>query len=438
MKKFWCLFLILLLLLGCKAEPIEQIPVAPAAERTPASAEETVITAAPQPTLSAVPMPEPTPEPTPVPSAPPTEAPTPEPTPAPISEEQRLYAWIEQMSPEEKIGQLCMFGFSGTKEISSEFRKIMQDFHVGNVILYGMNMARTNSDGGFAQCRRLSDSVRAASRSGIPLLISTDVEGGTVTRFKWSTSLSSAKTLGSKNDAEKAESQFRYIAEGLLSAGINVDLAPCLDVAKDPSSTFLGNRIISSDEARVARIGAACVEGLHEGGCLSVVKHFPGHGATTADSHASTPVVNKSLDALSRYELVPFAEVLNEADGVMVAHILYPNVDGEHIASQSEIFITGLLRETYGFEGIVMSDDFRMSGLRSQISPKKGAVQFILAGGDLILCGANHTYQRQILEGLTEAVENGTISEARLNESVYRILTAKMRVTGWDPFENEE
>ena len=85
-----------------------------------------------------------------------------------------------------------------------------------------------------------------------------------------------------------------------------------------------------------------------------------------------------------------------------------------------------------------MSDDFRMAGLRTQVSPKNGAVQFILAGGDLILCGANHSYQREILKGLAEAVENGTIGEDRLNESVYRILTAKMRVTGWDPFENED
>ena len=88
------------------------------------------------------------------------------------------------------------------------------------------------------------------------------------------------------------------------------------------------------------------------------------------------------------------------------------------------------------FDGIVMSDDFRMEGLRKQTSLQKGAVQFILAGGDLILCGANHSYQREILKGLTEAVENGTIGKDRLNESVYRILSAKMRI-GWDPFENE-
>ena len=120
----------------------------------------------------------------------------------------------------------------------------------------------------------------------------------------------------------------------------------------------------------------------------------------------------------------------------MVAHILYINVDGKRVASQSETFITGVLRERFGFAGIVMSDDFRMAGLRRQTPLKRAAVQFILAGGDLILCGANHSYQKQILEGLYAAVENGTITEQRINESVYRILSAKLRVTDWDPFEN--
>ncbi len=429
MKKFWCLFLIVLLLLGCSPEPSEPIAVLPANEATV--------------TPSATPAKTPAPTPAETPASTPAETPTPEPTAAPtpvptLSPEQRLYAYIDRMSVEEKIGQLCMFGFSGTKEISSEFKKILQEYHIGNVILYGQNMVRSNGDGGFNQCRRLTDSICAASTSEIPLLISTDVEGGNVTRFHWSKTLLSARSLGDRGSTDRAEEQFRYIAEGLLSAGINTDLAPCLDTAKDPDATFLGKRIISSDADDVARIGAACIDGLHEGGCLSIVKHFPGHGATTADSHASTPVVNKSLDTLRRYELVPFREALSGADGVMVAHISYPKIDDRHIASQSEVFITEILRGELGFEGFIMSDDFRMAGLRKQTSVKDGAVQFILAGGDLILCGAKHDYQRQILRGLCEAVENGTISEERLNESVYRILSAKIRVTGWDPFENED
>ena len=174
--------------------------------------------------------------------------------------------------------------------------------------------------------------------------------------------------------------------------------------------------------------------GLQEGGCLSVVKHFPGHGATAADSHNVTPVVKKTLDELRAYELLPFERaVAAGADGVMMAHILYPEVDPDYIASLSEIFLTDILRGEMGFEGLILADDFRMNGLRSQASLEQAAVRFILAGGDLVLCGANHDYQRAILKGLTEAVENGTISEERLNESVVRVLTAKMKVSDWTP-----
>ena len=207
-----------------------------------------------------------------------------------------------------------------------------------------------------------------------------------------------------------------------------------LSNAKDPSKTFLGKRIISRDAETAARIGCAAVAGLQEGGCLSVVKHFPGHGATAADSHNVTPVVKKGLAELRAYELVPFERaVAAGADGVMMAHILYPEVDPDNIASLSEIFLTDILRGEMGFEGLILADDFRMNGLRSQASLEQAAVRFILAGGDLVLCGANHDYQRAILKGLTEAVENGTISEERLNESVVRVLTAKMKVSDWTP-----
>ena len=413
MKKFWCLLLIALLL-GCAPE---------------ASAPVIHATASPVPAKTAAP--------TPVPTEPPTPVPTDTPAPT-LSPEQRLYQYVDALSVEEKIGQLCMFGFSGTESISSEFRKILQQYRIGSVILYGQNMVRSKPDGGFSQCSDLTDSIRRASESEIPLLISTDVEGGSVTRFHWERSLYSARSLGKKNDPDLAAEQFSTIADGLRFAGINVDLAPCLDVSADPDGSFLKTRILSKDADTAARIGAACIEGLHEGGCLSIVKHFPGHGATNTDSHKATPVTERTLDELYAYELVPFAEAVKTADGVMVAHILYPNIDGAHIASQSRVFITEILREQLGFQGFVMSDDYRMAGLRDQISPKDGAVQFILAGGDLILCGANHTYQKQILSGLYEAVEDGTISRERLNESVCRILSAKMRATGWDPLKSND
>ncbi|MBQ5985910.1 MAG: beta-N-acetylhexosaminidase [Clostridia bacterium] len=419
MRKLVCgLLLLCLLLTGCRnvepappvQEPIQVISVT----ATPATA------VSPAPTD------------TPLPTDTPSPIPTDTPAPTPMDDEARLWAFIDTMTTEEKIGQLCMFGFSGTDSVSDEFAAIMDAYHIGSVILYGQNIKRTDKDGGFSRCKKLTDSVSAANHTGIPLLISTDVEGGTVTRFHWKTTLDSARTLGKKDNMDKARSEFAYIGEGLLSAGINVDLAPALDVCKNPDEHFMGKRIISSNADIVSDIGVACIQGLHESGVLSIIKHFPGHGATNTDSHDTIPKVEKSLDSLRMYELVPFKDaLLNGADGVMVAHILYTSIDSDNVASQSDSFIWGLLRDEYGFGGIVMSDDFRMAGIRKQRSLDKAAVRFIEAGGDLILCGANHTYQQKILDGLYAAVQDGTITEDRLNESVFRILEAKERVTDW-------
>ena len=415
MKKFWCIFLIALLLLGCT--PIADAPVI---QVSPEREEPT----------TAAPSPSDTPEPTAAPT------PTPTDTPAPtLSPEERLMRYVESMSLEERIGQLCMFGFTGTSDVDAAYAKILKTYHIGNVILFGQNISRTDSDGGFSRCAALCEKARAACGGEIPILISIDVEGGKVKRFRWGERLASAEALGRKNDEDAAYEQFRYIGEGLKNAGINTNLAPCLDICTSPSESFLGTRILSSDAEIAAKIGRACVEGLHESGCLSFVKHFPGHGGASEDPHEQTLTVDRTLDEFLRYESIPFEAALEEADGVMVAHVYYPDIDETWIASQSETFITGLLRETYGFSGVVMSDDFRMAGLTNKTSVGEAAVRFILAGGDLILCGTNAGYQKQIVNGLMNAVDVGTIPLERLNESVCRILTAKMHATGWSPFD---
>ena len=423
MKRLWSLLCLLLLLAGCGGKETDgKIAYVPAETDRPAG----YVTAAPLFT------PAPTAAPTPVPTPTPAPTPTPEPTPVPVA--VRLREYVAGMSDREKIGQLVMFGFTGTNAVSAEFAKIMADYAVGNVILYGQNISRDDKDGGFDRCAKLTKDVRAHSVGSVPLLISIDVEGGTVTRFRWRNRTQSAQDLGHGNDAEAARLQFERIATALYDVGINTDLGPVLDVAKDPSKTFLGKRIISADTETAARIGCACVEGVQSGGCLSIAKHFPGHGATAADSHDVTPVVKKTLAELWAYELVPFERaVAAGVDGIMMAHILYPEIDPDHIASQSEVFMTDVLRGEMGFEGVIMADDFRMNGLRSKTTLAQAAVRFILAGGDLILCGANHDYQRAIVQGLTDAVNDGTLPRERLDESVIRVLTAKMKVTDWTP-----
>lgn len=406
--------------------------------RTAAPASGTVLSATPMdtPPVSATELPAEGSASTPAPTASPTPAPTPSPTPTIEPEAARLTRFIDEtlagMTIEEKLGQLVMFGFGGTDAPSDTFTGIMRDYHVGNIALYGPNIESGDSDGGFARAKRLTAALEERNDSGVPLLIAIDVEGGSVVRFAWSPWPSSARTLGRNGDAEAARTQFARIGAALKGAGINVDLAPVLDVAQSPMDTFLTTRILSASAETAGTIGSAIIAGLNDSNCLSTAKHFPGHGGTNADSHEGTPVVDKSFDEMLAYDLAPFADgIAAGVDLVLVAHISYPQLDETHIATQSKTIITGILREELGFSGIVMSDDFRMKGLTDQADVGAAAVNFIEAGGDLILCGAVPDKQRAILDGLKAAVADGRLTTERIDESVRRIFLKKIKVTDW-------
>ncbi|MBQ2770908.1 MAG: hypothetical protein IJF41_06680, partial [Clostridia bacterium] len=260
-----------------------------------------------------------------------------------------------------------------------------------------------------------------------------DVEGGSVVRFFWDPWPDSPRSLGREGgNPERARQLFFDIGTKLLETGFQMDFAPVMDVAPSPMDTFLTTRIISSDTAVASQVGTAIIAGLQEAGCLSTAKHFPGHGGTPGDSHELTPRVDKSLEELRAYDLIPFQAAIDAGvDAVMVAHILYPQIDPENIATLSKPIITDLLREEMGFTGLVISDDFRMKGITTQASPEESAVQFILAGGDIILCGPMPERQEAIAKALLAAYESGTLTAERLEESVYRILDAKLDFGDW-------
>ena len=372
-----------------------------------------------------------TPTPTPTPTATPTPTPTATPTPLPVTAETWLTDYISSMSMEEKLGQMVLFGFSGTNTPADTYTAIQQDSRVGNIILYGANIESGDGDGGFARATELLNNCKSNMTTQIPPLVAIDIEGGKVVRFRWPSWPLSARTLG-KRDAGFAYEQFLTIGQTLVHTGFNLNLAPVLDVSSSPMDTFLQTRIISADAAVAANIGAAVIEGLHDGGCLSTAKHFPGHGGTNADSHDTTPVVSRSREEMEGYDLVPFAAAIEAGvDCILVSHILYPALDETDIASMSQPIITDLLRGTMGFTGVVISDDFRMRGLTSRYEPGEAAVQFVRAGGDVIMCGAQYDRQRAIMKGLRDGVDSGELTEARIDESVFRILMKKMSSGVW-------
>ena len=386
-----------------RAEPDEQIATPDAAQETPA------------PEATATPEPSPTPE------------------IAPATAEEWVARYMTTMTMQEKLGQLVMFGFSGTSQVQNPFREIWGNYAVGNAILYGANIKSGNSDGGFGLAKTLTSDIASSVNNNIPPLIAIDVEGGSVVRFRWNPQPVSARSLGRRRDTDFAMQQFQTIGAKLVSVGINLDLAPVLDVSENPMDTFLETRIISEDATIVAGIGSAVIDGLRAGGCLSSAKHFPGHGGTNEDSHAVTPVVDKSLEELQGYDLVPFVSAIESGvDAIMISHVLYPALDSTDIATMSKPIMTDLLRTQMGFDGLILSDDFRMDGLTTRYEVGDAAVRFLLAGGDMIICGAVSEKQQAIVEALTAAAADGRLTQERIDESVQRILLKKLSLGTWD------
>ncbi len=362
------------------------------------------------------------PEPDLTPKVSPTITTTPEQTPVPTIDQIGLI--IAQLSDKELIGQMVMIGFTGTGDMDDESIALMQDYYIGNVILFGWNTET------FSQTKTLIEEVNSYNKSAVPLMIGIDVEGGSVTRFvgQWEPSLSSAQVLGERDDSERVYEQYKHIGGKLKEIGINIDFAPVLDIAKDPSATFLGNRMFGSDPGKVSKLACEAINGLHDGGIASLGKHFPGHGDTASDSHKTLPVIDATIDKMRGYSLIPFkAAIDGGVDAMLVAHISYPNVDDKYITSVSPYVITELLRDELGFDGVVFSDDMRMKGLSDNYPVGEAAVLHILAGGDIVLIGKNSDKQQEVLDALNGALQEGRITRERLEESVRRILEMKSK-----------
>lgn len=342
------------------------------------------------------------------------------------------FTTVQDLTLEEKIGQLLMVHFHG-ETANQEAKTAIQDLHVGGVIYYNW----ANGLSSPAQVEKLSSSLQALAR--IPLLIAVDQEGGIVARLvQGFTVFPGNKALAMTERPDLAEKSAYAIGEELLSVGVNMNLAPVVDINTNPKNPVIGLRSFGETRETVISFGKKALEGYHKVGVMSCLKHFPGHGDISIDSHYDLPVLHKSLEELRSMELLPFEALAKEADTIMTAHLLVPAFDPDHCSTLSKKTLD-YLRNQIGFQGVILSDSLVMEGVLKRCggSVDTAAIQAFNAGCDMLILGGKQLTEahlnleltiedvRRIHEKLVLAVKNGEISEEALDRSVERILKLK-------------
>lgn len=332
-----------------------------------------------------------------------------------MTPEERVEAVLSHMTLSEKIGQMLMIGVHGT-ELNDDSRFMLSEYAVGGVILFDRNLETAEG------VRHLTKELQEARHGEPPLFIAIDEEGGPVARMRDILPPPPAQAeIGESGDPKMARAWAKKTAQSLRGFGINLNFAPVADVGDSP-------RCYSGDAETTAAFVREAVQGYGEGNILCTLKHFPGLGKGEADTHLDTVVVDADKETLEAEDLVPFRALISQGDPnrffVMVSHITYTALDENRPASFSPAIMTGLLREALGWQGVIVTDDLEMGA--ADIFPfRELGVRAVEGGADLVLVCHEYAHQQDVYNGLLTAVQNGTIPESRIDESVRRILRAK-------------
>jgi beta-N-acetylhexosaminidase len=337
----------------------------------------------------------------------------------------------------EKVGQLMMVSFRG--EIANhDAQQLIQELYIGGIIYY--NWANNLST--LEQIQKLSTGLQQLTlqtRLKIPLLIAADQEGGKVARCPI-TNFPGNQALGITNHPALARASAYTIGTELLAIGVNTNLAPVVDINSNPQNPVIGSRSFGDTPELITTFGAQALSGYHAAGIITTLKHFPGHGDTSIDSHLDLPVINKTLKELQAVELVPFTQLASQTDMIMTAHILVPALDPEYCTTLSHNTLN-YLRNKISFNGVIITDSLIMAGVLKQVdqSITEAAIRALIAGHDIILLGGaqlhgvNITKEltltdiKQIQQAIIQAVKSGRISETQIDQSVQRILNLKQK-----------
>ena len=355
---------------------------------------------------------------------PPQESAVPEPTAAPEPDfETQAREILRQMSLHEKICQLLVMepeylpDATGTvRSVTPVIEQSLRDYPVGGIILMPTNIHSAE------QVKSLTAALQ--DTASLPMIVCVDEEGGDVSRLAVKCGTTKLENMFAYRDDGPgvARANGRTLGRDLKQFGINTDLAPVADVWSNPDNEVIGERAYSDDFGQAAELVAAAVRGFHDSGTICCLKHFPGHGSTRTDTHKEAAFVDATLDELREHELRSFQSGIDAgADMVMIGHLSVPDAD-DVIATYSRRIVTDLLRDEMGFDGVVITDGLEMQAAGTEPDSRK-ALRALQAGCDLLL-GLHDV--PETVEGLEQAVADGTLTEAELDAHVLRVLVLKL------------
>ncbi len=335
-------------------------------------------------------------------------------------------------SLEEKIGQMIMVGFRGL-DVNSKVIEDIRKRHVGGILLFDYDTPRKSPIRNIkspSQVRRLTKALQ--SYADTPLLISIDYEGGKVNRLKKKYGFPatvSHQYLGNKNNLAFTRQKATQMAKTLSDIGINLNFAPVVDVNTNPNNPIIGKirRSFSSNPSIVTKHAIEFIKAHRRYKILCALKHFPGHGSSTADSHLGIADVSTTW---SQIELEPFANIIKagQADSIMTAHVFNNRLDPKWPATLSKSTISGLLRQKLGHTGVVFSDDMQMRAIANEYGLETAVKKAIEAGVDILVIGNNiGHFDPDIAQKVTKIIKEN-ISEQRIDESYQRILALKGKI----------
>ena len=333
---------------------------------------------------------------------------------------------VLKMTDEEKAGQVIHISIPG-KELDELAISEIKRIKPGGIILFGTNLGKSR------EIFDLTESLQnqAKKQKILPLFISTDQEGGRVVRVKKGvTEFPGAMALGQTGNEKYAYDVGFITSYQLNRLGINLLLAPSLDINNNPDNPVINTRSFGSDLDTVNTIATSYEKGARDGGALPVIKHFPGHGDTNVDSHLGLPIIDKDLEQILNFELIPFQKAIeNGARAVMSAHIVYPKIDPNFPATLSKDILTGILRERFKFDGIIMTDAMEMDAISKNYKKEKRGNLAILSGADIVLLTSwgktTAEYYDMILDGIKKK-EFVVGDKDFLTEALVRQISAKI------------